>query len=281
MPFRFVFLFSFLTAMLAFAQDSTLVQAQKLYAQGRYAEAALAFGGQNPLEAARAYLQIADTAQVNQAARLLDSLLMRMEPEDSLYAHALLLRTGASIRQGNFAQAARTWRQASDFSRQGLALETVQLCEDISAQSAELSQTACDAVQNRDRELLPSPMPKHAQLKPVQAKPAAAAPPAAAPVAAKPAPQTSAPKASAPTASAPAPKASTGKYVLRLGVFGVKVNAEGLIQKYSGKVPLALAPRADGKFAVVTGAFRSKEEALLFGEQTLKPLGQDFIAVPE
>jgi cell division protein FtsN len=94
-------------------------------------------------------------------------------------------------------------------------------------------------------------------------QPAAQAVPAAKPAAAQPPPQ------------------GAAKYALQLGGFGVRANAEALVAQYAAlSIPLAVVARPGGKFAVVTGAFESREQALAFGEQSLKPRGQAFLPVP-
>lgn len=78
----------------------------------------------------------------------------------------------------------------------------------------------------------------------------------------------------------PQPAKSAETWTLQLGAFGIRANAERLVEELKAQKiesHVVESPRGDKTlYLVQTGTFSSQEEAIAFGESALKPITQEF-----
>lgn len=294
----------------AFAQTSapvTLADAQKAYVSGNWKEAAAAYEKVCPgqpketqvscnLWGVLALSQVGDAKSFKKAGTRLDSLINVTSPQHENYADLVMTRAQFMLYLGKYDRAAEELIHAIETSRPNQSLVLQKVC------SAVLSRTKSDELSERCESLkhpaAEAPKPaetKPAEVKPAEVKPAEVkpAPVEAKPVETKPAEPVAAPAAPAApvaaTVSAPATPASAAPeaakpaeeyWILQLGAFGVRENANLLVtnlkkQKISSTI--VEMPRGERTlYLVQTGHFSTREEANAFGEKALQPLNVEF-----
>lgn len=86
------------------------------------------------IQAIRAFAN--DPATANLASNSLDSLLLKIEPENPSYSEALLLHATIEIHAGRIDNALKSWRQGLSAAPQALLPEYAEICKKMQSQKA-------------------------------------------------------------------------------------------------------------------------------------------------
>lgn len=297
-----------LAAAMASAQTEapvTMADAQKAYVSGNWKEAATAYEKVCPSQPKEAQVscnlwgvlalsQIGDAKSFKKAGTRLDSLINTTNPQHDNYADLVMTRAQFMLYLGKYEKAAEELIHAIETSRPSQSLVLQKVCSAVLSRtkSEELSER-CEGLKHP--EVIAPAKPATEAAKPAEVKTAEVKPAVAEnkPVEAKPTEPVAAPQAPAapvaaapaPTQAAPAPATETAKpaeeyWILQLGAFGVRENANLLVtnlkkQKISSTV--VEMPRGDRTlYLVQTGHFSTREEANSYGEKALLPLNVEF-----
>ena len=293
----------------------TIADAQKAYVAGKWKDAARLFEQACPNEPdsvrTECYLwnvlalsQIGAAKEFSTAGKRLDSLIKKTNPQKAVYADLMMTKAQFQLYMGRNEKAAEALIHAIETSQPHQAIVLQKVCTVVQSKvknptldetCKRLSEPGVDASTPT-----PDPTPstgsateQPAAVQPVTEQSAAAAQPAndatTAPAAepAKTAPADTTAKATpAPAvqpekpvpAAAPAPEKEY--WILQLGAFGVKSNAELLVNNLKKQGIKGTIEERVGEtktlYLVQTGKFETKEKAVDFGASKLTPLNVEF-----
>jgi len=266
--------FALVQAMAATATDTLLSQAQMLYSQGNFEEAAKVYGS--------FCLQLSSkekrTCQFNEIKALIESkktdilpsieekllvILSLTEPGDSLFAELSAEDAKLQVMLGQPARAIRSWNAAQVSANVGFFSELFVLCRDIISAYPEHGLTIenCNKIKPGDTTLISLPRKTVVPLTTTVSKATA--------------PQASAPKAQAAVPQTAVPQS---RWYVQLGAFGSRENAEKLVADFKSKgVLLYIVGLTDRNlFAVRTGFFGNADDAKNYAEQKIASEQKDY-----
>lgn len=249
------------------SEFTSLRQADSLFALGKWNNAQIAYEAQCPqvpvakrlycnLQAIRALGE--SPSGIDGALARLDSLLIRMEPEDRGYGDYLQVQTLLHIRKRDGEKAYKSWKLAKDASLPGQDESLKALCIQIRSLWKDSTLSAdCNRLKPLSKQLTQALSPT-----------------------------STASGSSAKNTSSSAFQSTIGEssWVLQFGAFSNKDNAELLLQNLkSRKVPSRIVTRNSADrvlYLVQTEPFASKTLALEYGQKNLTPLGLDYQSLP-
>ena len=269
----------------------TLATAQKAYVNGNWKVAAAAYEQvcPNESEATRtecylwnvlALSQTGIAADFSKAGKRLDSLIDNTNPQQAIYADLMMTKAQFQMYLGRYNKAAESLVHAIETSQPHQVTVLQKVCAAVQdrAHSEELNE-ACKNLGNPEAQKL-------AAAKREQAKTEQAANNNAAKVVdSKAAAQATATVATAEPAQTKAPEAkpveTKSTWQLQLGAFGVKSNADLLVdnlKKRNIACTISQNTLESGKvlYIVRTGPFDTKESAVDYGAKKLAPLNVEF-----
>ena len=267
----------------------TLATAQKAYVNGNWKVAAAAYEQvcPNESEATRtecylwnvlALSQTGIAADFSKAGKRLDSLIDNTNPQQAIYADLMMTKAQFQMYLGRYNKAAESLVHAIETSQPHQVTVLQKVCAAVQdrAHSEELNE-ACKNLGNPEAMKQATAKKEQAQAKAEQAANNNAAkvvePKAAAnTVTAEPA-QTKASEAK--------PAETKSAWQLQLGAFGVKSNADLLVdnlKKRNIACTISQSTLESGKvlYIVRTGTFDTKESAVDYGAKKLAPLNVEF-----
>ena len=283
----------------------TIADAQKAYVAGKWKDAARLFEQACPNEPdstrTECYLwnvlalsQIGAAKEFGIAGKRLDSLIKKTNPQKAVYADLMMTKAQFQLYMGRNEKAAEALIHAIETSQphQVVVLKKICIAVQPKVKNATLDETC-----KRLDEPVPAPQPETvtqpakdtaATEQKIAEKPAAQdTTPAPATEPAKPAHDDMVAKAT------PAPAVQPGKpvpaaaaapekeyWILQLGAFGVKSNAELLVNNLKKQGIKGTIEERPGEtktlYLVQTGKFETKEKAVDFGASKLTPLNVEF-----
>lgn len=270
----------FTTATFAEAAP-TMASAQKAYVNGNWKEAAAAYEAICPTQPDStrtecflwnilALSQTGVTADFSKAGKRLDSLIDKTNPQKPIYTDLMMTKAQFQLYLGRYNKAAESLVHAIETSQPHQITVLQKVCSAVQdrAHSEELNE-ACKNLGNPEA-------------RKAKADSIAAAQAQAASVASK--PQTAAPAATAqpaPTKTEATPDEEKAAWQLQLGAFGVKSNADLLVdnlKKRNISCTITQNTLESGKvlYIVRTGPFDTKENAVDYGAKKLAPLNVEF-----
>ena len=271
----------------------TLATAQKAYVNGNWKVAAAAYEQVCPNEPettrTECYLwnvlalsQTGIAADFSKAGKRLDSLIDKTNPQQAIYADLMMTKAQFQMYLGRYNKAAESLVHAIETSQphQVTVLQKVCVAVQDRAHSEELNE-ACKNLGNPEAQKQATAKKEQAQAKAEQA----ANNNAAKVVDSKAAAQATATVASAEPAQTKAPEAkpveTKSTWQLQLGAFGVKSNADLLVdnlKKRNINCTISQSTLESGKvlYIVRTGPFDTKESAVDYGAKKLAPLNVEF-----
>lgn len=295
----------------------TIADAQKAYVAGKWKDAARLFEQACPNEPdsvrTECYLwnvlalsQIGAAKEFSTAGKRLDSLIKKTNPQKAVYADLMMTKAQFQLYMGRNEKAAEALIHAIETSQPHQAIVLQKVCTVVQSKvknptldetCKRLSEPAVDASTPTPD---PTPSTGSATEQPAAVpsvteqpatEPKAAAQPAndatTAPAAepAKTAPADTAAKATPapavqPEKPVPAPAPEKEYWILQLGAFGVKSNAELLVNNLKKQGIKGTIEERVGEtktlYLVQTGKFETKEKAVDFGASKLTPLNVEF-----
>lgn len=268
----------------------TLATAQKAYVNGNWKVAAAAYEQvcPNEPEATRtecylwnvlALSQTGIAADFSKAGKRLDSLIDKTNPQQAIYADLMMTKAQFQMYLGRYNKAAESLVHAIETSQphQVTVLQKVCVAVQDRAHSEELNE-ACKNLGNPEAQKLATAKREQAQIEQAKAEQVASTAPQA----------STTPSANNDTAKAAESKAPETKPVeaksawqLQLGAFGVKSNADLLVdnlKKRNIACTISQNTLESGKvlYIVRTGPFDTKESAVDYGAKKLAPLNVEF-----
>ena len=255
----------------SFAQ--TKADAQKAYVAGKWKEAAAAYEVACPKEPdslkAECYLwnvlalsQTGNAQSFKIAGKRLDSLIQTTNPQKSIYADLLMTSAQFRLYMGKYDLAAEDLVRAIETSHPNQAPVLQKVCSAVQAKTKkENLNEACAKLSQTDSIVTEKAQPP-AAVQPVQeVKPAPAKPE---------------------SSSAAVSANQGGNWYLQLGAFGVKANAEFLVNNLKKRgITCSIEERVGETktlYLVQSGNFETKEKAIDFGAEKLTPLNIEFRA---
>ena len=272
-----------------------MAQAQKAYVAGKWKDAALAYEAACPKEPdslkAECYLwnvlalsQTGNAKDFSKAGKRLDSLIQKTSPQHRVYADLMMTKAQFQLYLGRHAKAAEALTHAIETSQPHQVVVLKKIC---AAVQPKVKQQALNEACTRLDEPRPAATEKDtvAASAPDTAKAAPAAQDTAKPAPAEPAPEVKpAPEVQPETKVPDKVQAETTEiWILQLGAFGVKSNADLLVSNLKKRGIAATIEERPGEtktlYLVQTGPFESKEKAIDFGAKKLTPLNVEFRAI--
>ncbi len=285
----------------------TLATAQKAYVNSNWKVAAAAYEQVCPSEPeatrTECYLwnvlalsQTGIAADFSKAGKRLDSLIDKTNPQQAIYADLMMTKAQFQMYLGRYNKAAESLVHAIETSQphQVTVLQKVCVAVQDRAHSEDLNE-ACKNLGNPEALKQAAAKREQAQAEQVKAEQAASAAPQASttPSANNDAAKAAESKASAPATTvaaaeptqtkAPEAKPAEAKsaWQLQLGAFGVKSNADLLVdnlKKRNIACTISQNTLESGKvlYIVRTGPFDTKESAVDYGAKKLAPLNVEF-----
>ena len=285
----------------------TLATAQKAYVNGNWKVAAAAYEQVCPNEPentrTECYLwnvlalsQTGIAADFSKAGKRLDSLIDKTNPQQAIYADLMMTKAQFQMYLGRYNKAAESLVHAIETSQphQVTVLQKVCIAVQDRAHSEELNE-ACKNLGNPEAMKQAAAKREQAQAEQVKAEQAASAAPQASTT---PSANNDAAKATESKTSAPATTVATAEpaqtkapeakpaeaksaWQLQLGAFGVKSNADLLVdnlKKRNIACTISQNTLESGKvlYIVRTGPFDTKESAVDYGAKKLAPLNVEF-----
>lgn len=262
----------------SFAQVKfTLADAQKAYVAGDWKQAAVAYEQVCPTQPAKtrtecmlwnvlALSQTGNTKDFNKASKRLDSLIQKTDSQNPVYTDLMMTKSQFQLYLGNYNRAGEILNLAINASHPHQVAVLKKVCSAVQprAKSESLDQ-ACSNLGN--------------PTKAADKKPASATKTAAATEASATATQKSQTKEATVVPSVK-PTSAKESWILQLGAFSVKANADLLVNnltQFSIASTIESRQIADKVLYVVqTGDFGSKEKAMEFGNQKLLPINIEF-----
>lgn len=285
----------------------TLATAQKAYVNGNWKVAAAAYEQVCPNEPettrTECYLwnvlalsQTGIAADFSKAGKRLDSLIDKTNPQQAIYADLMMTKAQFQMYLGRYNKAAESLVHAIETSQphQVTVLQKVCVAVQDRAHSEDLNE-ACKNLGNPEAMKQAAAKREQAQIEQAKAEQVASTAPQASttPSANNDAAKATESKASAPatavataeTAQTKAPEAKPAEaksaWQLQLGAFGVKSNADLLVdnlKKRNIACTISQNTLESGKvlYIVRTGPFDTKESAVDYGAKKLAPLNVEF-----
>lgn len=285
----------------------TLATAQKAYVNGNWKVAAAAYEQVCPNEPentrTECYLwnvlalsQTGIAADFSKAGKRLDSLIDKTNPQQAIYADLMMTKAQFQMYLGRHNKAAESLVHAIETSQphQVTVLQKVCVAVQDRAHSEDLNE-ACKNLGNPEAQKLATAKREQTQAEQVKAEQVASAAPQASTT---PSANNDAAKAAESKASAPATAVATAEpaqtkapvakpveaksaWQLQLGAFGVKSNADLLVdnlKKRNIACTISQNTLESGKvlYIVRTGPFDTKESAVDYGAKKLAPLNVEF-----
>ncbi|OWV22293.1 hypothetical protein B7982_08675 [Fibrobacter sp. UWB2] len=285
----------------------TLATAQKAYVNGNWKVAAAAYEQVCPNEPentrTECYLwnvlalsQTGIAADFSKAGKRLDSLIDKTNPQQAIYADLMMTKAQFQMYLGRYNKAAESLVHAIETSQphQVTVLQKVCVAVQDRAHSEDLNE-ACKNLGNPEAMKQAAAKREQAQAEQVKAEQAASAAPQASTT---PSANNDAAKATESKTSAPATTVATAEpaqtkapeakpaeaksaWQLQLGAFGVKSNADLLVdnlKKRNIACTISQNTLESGKvlYIVRTGPFDTKESAVDYGAKKLAPLNVEF-----
>ena len=282
----------FTTASFAEAAP-TLVSAQKAYVNGNWKEAAAAYEVVCPAQPDStrtecflwnilALSQTGVPADFSKAGKRLDSLIDKTNPQKPIYADLMMTKAQFQMYLGRYNKAAESLIQAIETSQPYQVTVLQKVCSAVQdrAHSEELNE-ACKNLGNPEarKAKVEASAVAPAQTANAESKPQTATPAATQPVAPAVAQATAQP--STPKVSETKQAEATPTWQLQLGAFGVKSNADLLVdnlkkRNISSKIIQNTLESGKILYVVRTGPFDTKESAVDYGAKKLAPLNVEF-----
>ena len=281
----------------------TIADAQKAYVAGKWKEAAAAYEAVCPKEPdsvrAECYLwnvlalsQIGAAKDFSKAGKRLDSLINKTNPQKAVYADLMMTKAQFQLYMGRNEKAAEALIHAIETSQPHQAVVLQKVCTVVQSKvkNATLDETckrlnepapqvepakqASAPVQKVEQTVPETAASSGQQAKKAEESPTQATAPAAKPVAPAPAVQ---------PAKTEIAKDDHEYWILQLGAFGVRSNAELLVNNLKKQGIKGSIEERQGEtktlYLVQTGKFETKEKAIDFGAQKLAPLNVEFRAI--
>lgn len=267
----------------------TLATAQKAYVNGNWKVAAAAYEQVCPSEPeatrTECYLwnvlalsQTGIAADFSKAGKRLDSLIDKTNPQQAIYADLMMTKAQFQMYLGRYNKAAESLVHAIETSQphQVTVLQKVCVAVQDRAHSEELNE-ACKNLGNPEAQKLAAAKREQAQTEQAKAEQVAST-----------AQQTNttpsangAAKATESKAPETKPVEAKSAWQLQLGAFGVKSNADLLVdnlKKRNIACTISQNTLESGKvlYIVRTGPFDTKESAVDYGAKKLAPLNVEF-----
>lgn len=285
----------------------TLATAQKAYVNGNWKVAAAAYEQvcPNEPEATRtecylwnvlALSQTGIAADFSKAGKRLDSLIDKTNPQQAIYADLMMTKAQFQMYLGRYNKAAESLVHAIETSQphQVTVLQKVCVAVQDRAHSEELNE-ACKNLGNPEAQKLAAAKREQAQIEQAKTEQVASTAPQ---TSTTPATNNDAAKAAESKVAAPATAVATAEtaqtkapeakpaeaksaWQLQLGAFGVKSNADLLVdnlKKRNIACTISQNTLESGKvlYIVRTGPFDTKESAVDYGAKKLAPLNVEF-----
>ena len=275
-----------------------IADAQKAYVAGKWKDAATAYEAACPKEPdssrAECYLwnvlalsQTGNAKDFSKAGKRLDSLISKTSPQHRVYADLMMTKAQFQLYLGRHAKAAEALIHAIETSQPHQVVVLKKICAAVQPKVKQQAlNEACASLDEprpaasvKDSATAPAPAaPDTAKAAPVATDTVKAAPAEPAPEV-KPAPEVQ-PETKVPDKVEKAPAES---WILQLGAFGVKSNADLLVSNLKKRGISATIEERAGEtktlYLVQTGPFESKEKAVDFGAKKLTPLNVEFRAI--
>ena len=239
--FIFTMLLCFITSLNVYANDSLHSEAQKLYSKGNFEAAAKMYANSCASKTNKAcqfneIKALSETGKLDlvaEAEKKILALIGKTEPNDSLYLPLMAQDSKLQIMLNQKELAVRSWNLAQESASSDYFSELYAICSDIN--SAFNAGLVCDKVKPADTSLVSLQRKK---VVPLQAgKPEQVA-------------------------------NQQGKFYIQLGAFGVKANAEKLLNEYKSKgAELYITEIPDRNLFAVRGNFVSKGDAEAFAKK--------------
>lgn len=285
----------------------TLATAQKAYVNGNWKVAAAAYEQVCPNEPentrTECYLwnvlalsQTGIAADFSNAGKRLDSLIDKTNPQQAIYADLMMTKAQFQMYLGRYNKAAESLVHAIETSQphQVTVLQKVCVAVQDRAHSEELNE-ACKNLGNPEAQKLAAAQKEQAKAEQANAEQVASTAPQASTT---PATNNDAAKAAESKVAAPATAVATAEpaqtkapetkpaeaksaWQLQLGAFGVKSNADLLVDNLKRRniaCTISQNTLESGKvlYIVRTGPFDTKESAVDYGAKKLAPLNVEF-----
>ena len=285
----------------------TLATAQKAYVNGNWKVAAAAYEQvcPNEPEASRtecylwnvlALSQTGIAADFSKAGKRLDSLIDKTNPQQAIYADLMMTKAQFQMYLGRYNKAAESLVHAIETSQPHQVTVLQKVCTAVQdrAHSEELNE-ACKNLGNPEAQKLAAAQKEQAKAEQANAEQVASTAPQASTT---PATNNDAAKAAESKVAAPATAVATAEpaqtkapeakpveeksaWQLQLGAFGVKSNADLLVdnlKKRNIACTISQNTLESGKvlYIVRTGPFDTKESAVDYGAKKLAPLNVEF-----
>lgn len=280
----------------------TIADAQKAYVAGKWKDAARLFEQACPNEPdstrTECYLwnvlalsQIGAAKEFGIAGKRLDSLIKKTNPQKAVYADLMMTKAQFQLYMGRNEKAAEALIHAIETSQphQAVVLKKICIAVQPKVKNATLDETCKRLDEPAVEQPAAQPVKDTAATEQKVAEKSAAQDTTPAPAAepAKPAPADTLAKATPAPAVQPekhAPAASPAPekeyWILQLGAFGVKSNAELLVNNLKKQGIKGTIEERVGEtktlYLVQTGKFETKEKAVDFGASKLTPLNVEF-----
>lgn len=275
-----------------------IADAQKAYVAGKWKDAATAYEAACPKEPdssrAECYLwnvlalsQTGNAKDFSKAGKRLDSLINKTSPQHRVYADLMMTKAQFQLYLGRHAKAAEALIHAIETSQPHQVVVLKKICAAVQPKVKQQAlNEACASLDEprpaasvKDSATAPAPAaPDTVKAAPVATDTVKAAPTEPAPEV-KPAPEVQ-PETKVPDKVEKAPAES---WILQLGAFGVKSNADLLVSNLKKRGISATIEERAGEtktlYLVQTGPFESKEKAVDFGAKKLTPLNVEFRAI--
>ncbi len=280
----------------------TIADAQKAYVAGKWKDAARLFEQACPNEPdsvrTECYLwnvlalsQIGAAKEFSVAGKRLDSLIKKTNPQKAVYADLMMTKAQFQLYMGRNEKAAEALIHAIETSQPHQAIVLQKVCTVVQSKvknptlnetCKRLSEPTVEASTGTKTESVteqPAAEPKAAEQPATEQKVAETTEKTApADTAAKATPAPAVQPEKPVPAAAPAPEKEY--WILQLGAFGVKSNAELLVNNLKKQGIKGTIEERVGEtktlYLVQTGKFETKEKAVDFGASKLTPLNVEF-----
>ncbi len=268
----------------------TLATAQKAYVNGNWKVAAAAYEQVCPNEPentrTECYLwnvlalsQTGIAADFSKAGKRLDSLIDKTNPQQAIYADLMMTKAQFQMYLGRYNKAAESLVHAIETSQphQVTVLQKVCVAVQDRAHSEDLNE-ACKNLGNPEAQKHAAAKREQAQIEQAKAEQVASTAPQASTT---PSVNNDAAKAAESKAPETKPVEAKSAWQLQLGAFGVKSNADLLVdnlKKRNIACTISQNTLESGKvlYIVRTGPFDTKESAVDYGAKKLAPLNVEF-----
>jgi len=247
---------------------ANVTSADSLYAIGLWNEAAQQYAQRCPCVEGKLRLECSerrvralsqDTTRLSEALQIMDSLALTIEPEQKGFAELMTTHCALLLKAGQTERALKAWRLAKQITEPALEPELKALCIQIRTQRKDTTLvTDCNKLPALSKKLSQgiSSLAIHLSS------------------------SSNLSISSSSTAAVAISSATLGSYILQLGAFSSRENADLLLKNLrSRKIPARIITRNTADkvlWLVQTEPFPSREDAQAFGDKTLQPLKLDF-----